>query len=302
MDTFDFHHSMLADELRTRSFLDAILATVGPGDVVVDIGSGTGVLSLFAAMAGAARVYAIEREPVIDVARNIAHRNGLSESITFIEGLSTDIELPERANVLVSETIGNVGLDEGIITWIADAKQRLLTPDASIIPLGVEVIASLVSVPREYEMIERWSRPLLDLDFSPLARIARNNFHWVELSRANLVSRPLPVFRTRFSNDPDMMSGLVQAEVFKDAVCHGIGVWFRSELTGKIRISNEPPNLVPSWEQGFLPLETPIEVRKSEAVELSISSSRSGDVWTWRVGSQREQSTNDGGFKVAEVT
>ena len=96
ISSFDFHHSMLADELRTTSFLSAIKSSVKPGDVVVDIGTGTGVLSVFAAKAGASRVYAIEREPIIEVARDIASRNGLSDIITFIEGSSLDIEVPER--------------------------------------------------------------------------------------------------------------------------------------------------------------------------------------------------------------
>jgi len=123
---FDFHHSMLADEVRTSSFLRAITEVVKPGDVVVDIGSGTGVLSLFAAMAGASRVYSIEREPVIEIAGEIATRNGLSETISFIAGSSLEVEIPERADVLVTETIGNVGFDEGIVTWVADARRRLM--------------------------------------------------------------------------------------------------------------------------------------------------------------------------------
>ena len=72
VDTFDFHHSMLAHEVRTSCFLRAIMETVKAGDVVVDIGAGTGVLSLFGVMAGASRVYSIEREPIIEVARKIA--------------------------------------------------------------------------------------------------------------------------------------------------------------------------------------------------------------------------------------
>ena len=107
---FDFHHSMLVDEVRTSSFLRAILTTVKAG-----IGSGTGVLSLFAVMAGASRVYSIEREQIIEIAREIASQNGVSDSIVFIEGSPLEVEIPERADVLITETIGNVGFDEGII-------------------------------------------------------------------------------------------------------------------------------------------------------------------------------------------
>ncbi len=300
-DTFDFHHSMLADEVRTSSFLRAILATVKRGDVVVDIGSGTGVLSLFAAMAGASRVYSIEREPIIEIAREVASRNGFLESIVFIEGSSPDVEIPERADVLITETIGNVGFDEGISTWIADAKERFLKPNAAIVPQQVDAVASLVSVPRDYATIERWSQPLLTLDFVPLSRIVLNNVLWTDLSPAAITTPPAVVFGTDFSKAPESLSGGVHVEALKDAVVHGIGVWFRSSLTAAISITNAPPNAVPSWEQGFLPLEEPVEVHAGERVWFEVSSSGTGAEWTWQVGSGKTHSTGDGRLRVRKV-
>ncbi len=301
VDTFDFHHSMLADEVRTSSFLKAILGTVKSGDVVVDIGSGTGVLSLFAAMAGASRVYSIEREPIIEVAREIASRNGLSESIVFIEGSSLDVEIPERADVLITETIGNVGFDEGIITWVADAKKRFLKPCATILPQHVDAVASLVSVPRDYAAVERWSKPLMALDFAPLSRIVRSNILWTELSPAAIVTPPAVVLGTGFSSEPESLSGGIRVEALKDAVVHGVGLWFRSKLTTGISITNAPPNAVPSWEHGFLPLDQPIEVHADEPLTFEISSSASGAEWTWQVGSGRTHSTADGRLKAREI-
>jgi precorrin-6B methylase 2 len=300
-DTFDFHHSMLADEVRTSSFLRAILATVKRGDVVVDIGSGTGVLSLFAAMAGASRVYSIEREPIIEIAREIASRNGFSESIVFIEGSSPDVEIPERADVLITETIGNVGFDEGISTWVADAKERFLKPNAAIVPQQVEAVASLVSVPRDYATIERWSQPLLTLDFAPLSRIVLNNVLWTDLSPAAITTPPSVVFGTDFSKAPESLSGGVRVEALKDAVVHGIGLWFRSSLTAGISITNAPPNAVPSWEQGFLPLDEAVAVHAGERVWFEVSSSGTGAEWKWQVGSGKTHSTDDGRLRVRKV-
>jgi len=300
-DTFDFHHSMLADEVRISSFLRAILATVEPGDVVVDIGSGTGVLSLFAAMAGASRVYSIEREPIIDVAREIASRNGFAESIVFIEGTSPEVEIPERADVLITETIGNAGFDEGISTWVADAKERFLKPGATIVPQRVDAVASLVSVPRDYATIERWSQPLLTLDFAPLRRIVLNNILWTDLSPAAITTPPAVVFGTDFSSAPESLSGGVRVEALKDTVVHGIGLWFRSVLAAGISITNAPPNAVPSWEQGFLPLGEPIEVHAGEDVRFEIASSGSGAGWTWQVGSGKVHSAADGRLGLRKV-
>ena len=299
LDTFDFHHSMLADEVRTSCFLRAIMETVRAGDVVVDIGTGTGVLSLFAVLAGASRVYSIEREPIIEIAREIASHNGLAESIVFLEGSSLDIELPEKADVLITETIGNVAFDEGIITWVADAKKRFLKPGAALVPQRVDVVASLVSVPRDYAAVERWSQSLLTLDFSPLSRIVCNNVLPVDLSPAAIVTPPAVVFGTDFAAEPELLSGSVQGEVLKDAVVHGIGLWFRSSLTPSLSLTNQPPNPVPSWEQGFLPLNAPIEVHAGDQLQFEISSSGSGAEWTWQVGSGKAQGSRDGHIKHA---
>jgi protein arginine N-methyltransferase 1 len=301
VDTFDFHHSMLTDDVRTSSFLRAIVETVRPGDVVVDIGSGTGVLSLFAAMAGASHVYSIERDPVIDVAREIAEGNGLSEKITFIVGSSPEVEIPEPADVLVTETIGNVGFDEGIVVWVDDAKSRFLKPGAQIVPRRVDAIASLVSVPRDFRTIEALAEPLHSLDFAPLARIARNNPLWIDLSPAAIVTKPSFVFGTDFSGRSGFLEGSVRGEVLKDARVHGIGLWFESELTQTVSITNAPPNAVPSWEQGFLPLDQPVNVAAGEFITFEISASRSGAEWMWQVGSGRTHRTSDGTLEVPTV-
>jgi protein arginine N-methyltransferase 1 len=301
-DIFDFHHSMLADETRTAAFLRAILATVKSGDVVVDIGSGTGVLSLFAAMAGASRVYAIEREPIIEVARDIASGNGLSETIRFIDGSSLDVEIPELADVLITETIGNSGFDEGISAWVADAKERFLKPNAVIVPQQVDAVASLVSVPRDYASIERWSQPLLTLDFAPLRRMALNNILWTDLSPAAIVTPPAVVFGLDSSSEPEPLSGSVRVVAIKNAVVHGIGLWFRSTLSAGISITNAPPKAVPSWDQGFLPLEEPIGVHAGESVCFEVSASASGADWIWQVGSGKTHSTRDGRLPARKIT
>ena len=101
------HITLLGDKARVGAFRAAIEATVRPGDVVVDVGSGTGVLAFFAARAGARRVYAIEETDLIDVAQALARENCLDDRIVFIRGNSLGVALPERAHVLVTETLGH---------------------------------------------------------------------------------------------------------------------------------------------------------------------------------------------------
>jgi hypothetical protein len=96
--------------------------------------------------------------------------------------------------------------------------------------------------------------------------------------------------------------GSVRVEAIKDAVVHGIGLWFRSTLSAGVSISNAPPNAVPSWDQGFLPLEEPIGVHAGESVGFEVSASASGADWAWQVGSGKTHSTRDGRLPAREIT
>ena len=109
------HRTMLQDRVRTHAFKEAIFRHVRAGATVLDIGTGTGILALLAFQAGAERVYAIESTPFIDVAKKIAAQNGYQDRVRFIRGDSRDIRLPQKANILVSETMGSLGIDENIL-------------------------------------------------------------------------------------------------------------------------------------------------------------------------------------------
>ncbi len=180
---------MLIDEVRTNSFLSALLQTVKAGDVVLDIGSGTGVLACFACQAGAKHVYAIEQGPIIGLAREICARNDLQDRVTFINDWSTNTRLPEPVDLLVTETIGNIGFEEGILRWALDARKRFLRQDARIIPRTVEMFAVPIESEEDYEMVDKWAQHYYALDFSPLHTFAASNLLWIDLLPKMFLSR-----------------------------------------------------------------------------------------------------------------
>ena len=129
----EFHRDLLADTIRTNAYRSAIRSVVTRDSVVLDLGTGTGILAFFACEAGARRVFAIE-EGDAGVTSMLARHLGLSDRVEIIHARSTQVELPERAHVLVTETLGPFGLDEHILSSVMDARARLLMPGATIIP------------------------------------------------------------------------------------------------------------------------------------------------------------------------
>jgi Ribosomal protein L11 methyltransferase (PrmA) len=287
------HRELIGDSVRTNAFAEAIVQVVRPGDVVLDLGSGTGVLAMLAARAGARRVFAAEQGHIADVAAALFEANGCA--VELFHRRSTEVELPERANVLITETLGNLGFDEQILPSVLDARRRLLTPDARIIPARVALVAAPVDAAQRYEReIAFWSERRYGIDFSPARTFAANQVRATELDESAMLAAPARLTGADFTtvSAPEIRGG-ARFTVARDGVVHGFGAWFVATLADGIRVSNEPPLRAPNWRQALLPIEKPVRVRRGDVVDLEIDS-QDGANWRWRgsvAGTAFEQTT-----------
>lgn len=280
----DYHLSMLHDTARMESFRRAIHASVNEGDVVVDIGCGTGVLSFMACEAGAKKVYAIEGGPVIDVARELAIDNGFADRIEFLGGWSIDVGIPEPADVLISETIGNAGLDEGIVAWTFDARQRLLKPDAVLLPRRLRVWVAPVESPDDHAVVSDWRAAGLPYDYATAHRRAAGTLWFADFTPGNLLGQPelaADIDLTTALNETITSAGHLQVD--RDGTLHGLACWFDSLLCAGVTVDNMPPRTESSWSHGFLPLAEPLAVSPEDRLGWSLSVSADGEQWNWSV-------------------
>ena len=280
----DYHLSMLLDTARIDSYRRAIDASVRPGDVVVDIGCGTGILSFMACEAGAARVYAIEGGPVIEAARELAADNGFADRIEFLSGWSLEVGIPERADVLITETLGNAGLDEGIVAWTTDARDRLLRPGATLLPERLRVWVAAAEAPDDHGLISDWKTLDLPYDYTAAHRRASRTLWFADLRPANLLGQPdlaADVDLLTTTNQTTTSEGLLRVD--RAGTLHGLACWFDSLLCPGVTVDNSPPREGSSWSQGFLPLAQPIEVAAGDQLQWELSVSADGEHWTWQV-------------------
>ena len=246
------HLAMLDDRARTNGFCHALQQVVRPEDVVVDIGTGTGVLATCAALAGARRVFALESSGMGEVAQRVFAANGVEDRVTLIRERSTAVELPEKATVLVTETIGNDPLDEETLELVADAKKRLLAPGARIIPSALEIYAIAVDVPRT--VLERHVftprklegyRAAYGIDFSPLGDHRLSSSEAIMLEGKDVATWPLapPLLLASVDLTGDFETvlstrGLI--EISRQTLHLGVLLAFRATLAPGITISTLP--------------------------------------------------------------
>ena len=166
-----WHFNIINSASRNEIYRTALRRHVRSGMVVFEVGTGTGVLAMLAAQAGAGHVYTCEREPLlVEVARENIARNGLTDRITVIPKLSHDVRLgedmPVRADLFVAELVDDGLLGEEALAITADVQSRLLKPEAVLLPDLIELRGTLVGGPE-------WSRafrahPACGLDVSAL--------------------------------------------------------------------------------------------------------------------------------------
>lgn len=134
----------LHDVARTRLWKEAIETAVRPGDVVIDAGSGTGILGVFAAMAGARKVYCIELHPrFVKLIRNLAERNGVGHIVQVIHGDATAVAIPEPADLLICELLCTGQFFEPEVQVVNHMRQ-FLKPTATTIPREVRSYVRLL--------------------------------------------------------------------------------------------------------------------------------------------------------------
>lgn len=280
----DYHLGMLHDTARMDAFRRAIHATVQPGDVVVDLGCGTGVLSFMACDAGAEKVYAIEGGPVIDVARELAADNGFDDRVEFLAGWSMEVGLPEPADVLISETIGNAGFNEGIIAWTFDARQRLLRPGAALIPQRLRLWVAPVETFDDHALVSDWQAESLPYDFTAAHQRAARTLWFGDLDPDNLLGQgEVAVDVDLRAAGYETVTSAGEFQVDRDGTLHGLACWFDSLLSPGVAVHNMPPRGESSWSHGFLPLADAVEVSEGDRLRWELSVSADGEHWTWQL-------------------
>lgn len=304
---FEEHLGYVSDLVRLKQFRAALAKTIRPGNCVVDLGCGSGILGLLSLQAGAGRVYAIESSGVIEVARETFKRAGRDQQASFIHGKSQQVELPERADVVICDHVGYFGFDYGIIRFMDDARRRFLKPGGTLIPSRIVLRLAAVESETGHRQAEGWSAEAVPQEFRWLRTHSVNTKHAVKYSRNDLLGAAVVLGDIDLQSDqPDYLSWAVELRVERDGVLHGLGGWFECELADGVWMTNSPlAEEAIQRSQVFLPVDKPVAVNAGDAIRATIMARPEDQLIAWTVelpasGQRFSQSTWQAGLFAPE--
>jgi protein arginine N-methyltransferase 1 len=297
MSEIELHRKLLGDKVRNDAQAEALGRVLRPGMSVADIGAGTGFLSFLARRLGAGHCHLYEYGGALALARELAQRNGVT-GLTFVHAHSTEVKKPPRVDLVISETLGNFALEEGLLETLVDAR-RFLKPGGVLLPASLTQFVAPVIHPRLQLEIDVFAGAGLDL--SPAREVALNNMY-VKTVRASELADPHQWDRIAFTTEgkapASVRKGGVQWRGLKGATVHGFALWWQVELVRGVSLSTSPMAPPTHWEQVYLPLLQPLTLQAGQELDLALTSdTRNGVrlVWETRVlrdgkplGSQRQ--------------
>ncbi|XP_061348307.1 probable protein arginine N-methyltransferase 6 isoform X2 [Gastrolobium bilobum] len=238
------HQEMIKDRERTQAYRDAIMQHQRfiAGKVVVDVGCGTGILSIFCAQAGAKRVYAVDASDIALQANEVVKANNLSDVVVVLHGRVEDVEIDEEVDVIISEWMGYMLLYESMLGSVITARDRWLKPGGLILPSTATLyMAPVTHTDRYSESIDFW-RNVYGIDMSAMMSLAKQcafEEPSVEtISGENVLTWPCVVkYVDSYSVTTHELETVTTKFKFKSmmrAPLHGFAFWFDVEFNGPV--------------------------------------------------------------------
>ena len=269
-----WHLSMMNDEVRNKAYSDALKLAVGDGDVVLDIGTGSGLLSLMAAASGAEKVITCETSRTIaETAKEIIESNGYKEKISVLNKHSTDLivgeDLPQRADLIISEILSSEFVGEGVRTTVLDSNKRLLKKGGTMIPQSGKIRIAMID--NSPEIFTNTSvANVHGFDLSKFNSITQSKFNLKPRDNPLLLSNPEDVFNINFYDASEVVreEKIIKLRVNQDGLCVGLIQLIWIHLYKEIEYENKPGENDSHWNTPIYLFDEPVVAKIGDVLEI----------------------------------
>lgn len=271
---------MVSDQPRTDAFAAAIAEVLAEGDHVLDVGTGTGLLAMLSAKAGAAKVTGVDQATVLRVARKLVDENGLGDRVEVRDANAAELELDDKVDVLVSEWLGHFGYVEAMLDDVLDARDRNLKPGGVMIPSEVELFLAPTEAPTEFFQYGPgfWRQAVHGIDYSSLedAELCQAFSRKSDLPVDTLLARGESLFSLSIKvakKDDPWQSGTLCFDIERDGTLDGFLGWFDAQLSPSVRLGTGPHDPFTHWQQIHC-LFPPRKVKRGQKLEVDFELNR----------------------------
>jgi len=280
------HRSYVADAVKVDAYRRALNNVVREGDVVIDLGCGTGLLGLLALQAGAGKVIAVDSGPILELARETFEANGFGNRVECHRMRSSKLVLPEPADVLVCDQVGGFAHEVNLTHNVRDLLDRgVLKPGAKIVPCSFDLFIAPVSAPTDSDPVEPWANNTSGFDLNAFHRSAANTPFRLTADADWLLGPGVKVAQLE-PNDEETISFEVTSQVERAGTVTGILGYMRAHLDerGGVSLSNDPadPAHFNRWHL-YHPVEPTINVEQGDDVEMNFTINQRGHLTNWQV-------------------
>lgn len=257
------HELMLKDKLRMEAYKAAIVNTIKPGMTVVDIGTGAGILALWALGAGAKIVYGIESNT--ERCRDAVNRiddSGLGKKFKIFNNPSYQVNLPERVDIIISEVFGNIADNEDMTPILKDARKRFLKPSGIMLPLQINSYLVPVSSPLMNSQVEN-----LPTGF--------DSYYDGIVPRNSELSGPEMIQSFNFnSRDKSAYTSKLSFTNSKNSVLTGFKGFFIAQLDSSTVLDISNDNIKSrltsdSWKHCYFPIKANIKIEAGDQIKVT---------------------------------
>lgn len=285
---YPVHETMLTDRMRMNAYFKAIQKHVKKGDVVLDFGTGTGILSFFASLKKPSKIYAIDHSDFIENARLVAEKNAI-KNIEFVKINSKDFKTKQKVDIILQEQIGIYFFNEKMIENVVDLRDRLLKENGRILPNKFELFIVPVRIKDEFNIPFLWEVKIRDIDFGCLEkkikdirrmyrRISNNELDYFLCEPEKFYSFDLE----KIGDGIPLKKIHFKKKIKKSGRLDGFCMYFKAIFDKEISFTNSPLSKETHWKSLLLRCKSK-KFKKGDSIEFEMvfKALLDAEKWEW---------------------